>query len=389
MKGGKKIIQSGLVTGMLLFAFGAQAQATNKKICIEVELQETKEAESAPVASAAPTEADQDPAEPKDGPFPWQAHSRQKLEHLDASGPFLPIGQTPVVYLERLMEHFVTHQQGYETVDKDCTESIRVELYPLAEGWTVFARYSGNGREERVDQLFPWELSQFAERSVVALLQDVPISATINRDNVLLADSKKSSQRVKGTNHFEVGLGTQIRGGNFNSADNNAEDGTSDSVRVFSPMTLSAGYRGKFENWAIEALGQLAIGTSKTAASRNPEGGHIDFGGDVGIALHFLRYLNPRGISSFYLGAGANFELMWFSAIMAQSQRSADTRTTLLGGGLDVDLLCGWEFMRASTVQFYLQMEANLPAYVIQNEDTHGSIHTWFPGMSFKLGVIF
>ncbi len=396
MKGEKTIMQSGLVAGMLLFAFSVQAQVVNKKICIEVELQETKE--TAPVAAETPavTDTEKNPADQKEDTFSWQAHTRKKpehtrktLEHLDASGPYLPIGQTPVIYLERLMEHFVTHQKGYETVEKDCTDSIRVELYPLAEGWTVFARYSGNGREERVDQLFPWELSQFAERSVIALLQDVPISATINRDNVLRADSKKSSQRIKGSNHFEVGLGTQVRGGDFNSADNNAVGGTTHGVRIFSPMTLSAGYRGKFENWAIEALGQLAIGTSKTAASRNPDGGHIDFGGNVGIALHFLRYLNPRGISSFYMGAGANFELLWFSAIKDRSLGASDPRSTLLGGGLDVDVLCGWEFMRASTVQFYLQMEANLPAYVIQNEDTYGSIHTWFPGMSFKLGVIF
>lgn len=40
------------------------------------------------------------------------------------------------------------------------------------------------------------------------------------------------------------------------------------------------------------------------------------------------------------------------------------------------------EFMRASSVQFYLQLEAKLPAYVIETEDEHASrIKTWFPGL--------
>jgi len=273
-------------------------------------------------------------------------------------------------------------------VQDGCDERIRVELYPLAEGWTLFARYTGNGREERVDQLYPRELSQFSERVVDALLSDEPISATIKRDTVLRSDSKKSAQRIKGTNHFIIGLGTQVRGGQLNTVVTDT-GGVHQSIRVLAPMTLGTGYRGKFENWGIEALAQVGVGTSKTASGKNPLGGHIDFGGDAGLALHFLGYLNPRGLTSFYLGAGANFELLWFSAVKPPAYRDSEDRTTLLSGGLDVDLICGWEFMRASSVQFFLQGELNLPAYVIENEDDFGAIHTWFPAVSVRLGVVF
>jgi hypothetical protein len=55
-----------------------------------------------------------------------------------------------------------------------------------------------------------------------------------------------------------------------------------------------------------------------------------------------------------------------------------------------VDLICGFEFMRASTVQFFLQADIQIPAYVVQTDDDHvASIKTWFPGLSVKLGVMF
>jgi len=370
---------------VLAAALPAVCRAADKQLCVEVVLKDESEAAAAPVEEAQPTEktGTAGPA------LPWQrAKARATQLVPEEAEAYLPIGQTPVIYLKRLIEHFITHRKGYIAVQKGCDEHIRVELYPLAEGWTLFARYTGNGREERVDQLYPRELSQFSERVVEALLGDMPISATIKRDTVLRSDSKKSAQRIKGTNHFIIGLGTQVRGGQLDTVDVGS-GGTKQQIRVLAPMIIGAGYRGKFENWGIEALAQVGVGTSKTASGKNPEGGHIDFGGDAGLALHFLGYLNPRGLTSFYLGAGANFELLWFSAVKPPAYRDSDDRTTLLSGGLDVDLICGWEFMRASSVQFFLQGEINLPAYVIENEDDFGAIHTWFPGISVKLGVVF
>ena len=382
------LISIACTVGLLFLASSAIAAPPNKRICVEVVLQEvTKEPEKPKKEKAADETAEgKTPKKKKSKKYPWESYKPTTLQQISSAGSYLPIGQTPVVYLKRLFEHFITHEKGYEAVQDKCDERIRVELYPLAEGWTAFARYTQNGREERADQLFAHEISQFAERAVTALLRDVPISATIKRDNVLKSDSMKSVQRIKGTNHFVIGLGTQIRGGEFKTAvDNNPLAPAKKELRVFTPMTISTGYRGKFENWGIEAMLQVGIGTSKTASSANDLGGHIDFGGDAGLMLHFLHYINPRGISSFYLGAGANFELLWFSAIKA----GENDRSTLLGGGLDVDLICGWEFMRASAVQFFLQAEVNLPAYVIDNEDNYGGVHTWFPTASVKLGVIF
>lgn len=382
--------------GVALVTFSGVASAQNKRVCVEVVLDEP-ESTPAPAAVEAPTKAPEAKTpETADVPNPWGDSLPPPKKPTPVRRPppesrdslFLPRGQTPLAYLKRLLEHFITHQSGYEAAAEDCQEHLRVELYPLAEGWTVFARYSGTGREERVDRLYTTELSQFAERAVLALLKDVPISATINRENVLRADSDKSAQRIKGSHHFVLGLGTQVRGGTFSTAQG-ADSPVEQKLRVFTPMTIATGYRGKFESWGIETMIQLGIGTQQTAVGKNLQGGHVDFGGTAELQLHFFHYFDPRGLDSVYLGSGATFELMWFSAIKADDVVSPDRRSTLLGGGLDVDLVFGWEFMRASSVQFFLQGELHVPAFMLQNEDNHGQLHTWFPGLSVKLGVMF
>jgi hypothetical protein len=302
------------------------------------------------------------------------------------SGASLPLGQTPDIYLKRLMEHFVTHEPGFIASQDQCSQNIVVELYPLQTGWTAFARYSGTGREERVDQLLPTELSPFAERSVLALLHDKPIGDTVDRDNVLWADSLKSTQKIRGRSSVVLGVGTRIRGGVLPTADNGT---VTNKFRLFTPMALQVGYRGQFESYGVEVGGELDLGTSATAASRNPAGGHIDYGGSTGLVLHVLRYAEPRAVASTYIGAGSTFNLHWFKAIRPSTSHADDTRSTLFAGGLDVDLVGGYEFMRASAVSFYLQGEVTLPAYIVKNENDDGSISTWFPGAALRLGASF
>ena len=299
----------------------------------------------------------------------------------------LPLGQRPLSYMKRLLEYYVSHEKGFVAVQSGCEQTISVELYPLVDGWTAFARYSGTGREERVDRLLPTELSQFAERAVTSLLYGKPISTTINRENVLVSDSKEYAQRIHGSSHFIMAVGTQVRAGRFATA--GADGKATDQLRVFSPVSAFMGYRGRFESWGLEVGAIGGMGTSLTSDTANPAGGHIDFAGDAGLQLHFLRYFDPRGLTSFYYGAGATFELLFFQAIAAADSRQNGPRSYLLGGGVDVDLLLGWEFMRASTAQFFLQAEAQAPAYVLSNENSDGQIHTYFPAVGLKLGVMF
>ncbi len=140
-------------------------------------------------------------------------------------------------------------------------------------------------------------------------------------------------------------------------------------------------------NDCIRTTAELGIGTARTGLRENTEGGHVDFGGDFGVSIHFLHYLNPRGISSMYVGAGGTFEIAWFS--MIEPQASGADRDTLVSGGLDVDLMLGWELMRASWAYFFLEGGLRLPAYVVQKEESYGSMTSWLPGVTLRLGIGF
>jgi hypothetical protein len=383
------------------FAVEASALAANRKVCVEVVLQRASARPAAkPVAPPAGAPAEAAPAaRPGEDPGVVVAGSDADVLPPQAGtdrtkvAPNLPIGQRPLGYLKRLLEHYVSHEKGFQAVDGGCEDTLRVELYPLLDGWTAFARYSGTGREERIDRLTPTELSPFAERAATALLYGKPISSTINRENVLSADSKEYAQRIGGTHHFILGVGTQLRFGKFGTA---VDDPSSPSngkaiekTRFFSPVSALMGYRGRFENWGVEANVLGSLGTSKTSISKNPGGGHIDFLGDGAMQLHFLHYFDPRGLMSLYLGGGTSFELLVFQAVRAADKRQTGDRSYLYGGGLDVDAVIGCEFMRASGVQFFLQAELQAPAYVLANESADGGLHGWFPSLGIKLGVMF
>jgi hypothetical protein len=393
----------GLAAVVPFFSQVAEARDGELSVCVDVVVQRSLPKKAAPVAtppalpgptvSAAAVQPQAARPEPINMDAVVDLDPEGSRDPRVKSGAHLPLGQTPETYLKRLMEHFVTHERGFIATKEGCKQRIIVDLYPLRLGWTVFARYSGTGREERVDQLLPTELSQFAERSVLALLRDVSINDTVDRNNVLWADSLKATQSIRGRGHVVLGLGTRLRGGTFDSVVTDTGSASAGKVeqsfRLFYPMVMMVGYRGQFEEFGVEAAGELDLGTSQTAARRNPTGGHIDYGGSAGIVLHAVRYANVRGLTSLYYGGGATFALHWFNAIRPESDRLTDSRSTLWSGGLDIDGVLGYEFMRASMVSFFLQSELNLPAYAVRSENNSGAINTWFPGAAFKLGAVF
>lgn len=419
-----KMLLAAAVVSLALFHV-REARADNTRVCVDVTLQQRARKPAAkpdgkpepakPPSPDSPAPAEPPAAAPPSLPPHLKAPSPPVKPDADVSGVVtpgseadilprsmsdkvgtaegLPLGQRPLSYLKRLIEHFVTHEKGFVAVQKDCQQTIHVELYPLVDGWTVFARYSGTGREERIDRLLPTELSQFAERVALALLDNKPISGTINRENVLVSDSREYAQRIRGTSHFMLGVGTQVRVGRLAAAIQTAGDPklgqAAEQWRVFSPVSAFLGYRGRFESWGLETVFMGSLGTAVTSAAKNPGGGHIDLAGNAAMQMHFLHYTDPRGLTSFYVGAGSTFELLFFQAIAPSNKRKEHVRSYLLGGGVDVDLLLGWEFMRASTAQFFLQAEVQLPTYALSNENDDGGIHSWFPATTFKLAVMF
>ena len=295
----------------------------------------------------------------------------------------------PTLHLRRMLEYEVTHEPGFVAVEDKCEQRITIELYQLESGWTVFARYSGTEREEKVDHAELDEFAELAQRVVYALLRNKPITHTITRENVLRADSEQNLRTINGTGHLLFGMGTAMRVGNLQTAQSQTAP-TANEIRILTPVSIQIGYRRKLRAWGLDAFGRLNLGTENTGVNNNDLGGHVDYSKSFLTGLHFLHYTDAPGINSFYFGGGAAFEIAQFEVIRPVANRfGGDTRDSLVGGGLNIDLLAGYEFLRASSVHFYGQLEVNAPAYVMNTESDSGGINTWMPGLTAQIGVIF
>lgn len=407
---------SSLAAFLLMLA--GRAGAAQTQVCVDVQLkswkslgQEPPVSVSAPapaVASAAPVSAaPADPAvaqapppapvlppEPASVPPAAQTAVSEKIDRSGnpdkperASRPD-PFAVQPERYLKRMVEYEVTHLEGFEAVPRGCGQTVTVEMYPLPDGWTVFARYTGTAREEKVDRVQADELGALAQRLTDALLNDKSISETINRQNVLRADSEARMRMVDGRGYFTFGLGTSLRVASLPTA-GAANEPVSEEWRLLTPLDLQLGYRGKYQAWGLEVFMRGMLGLNERATRRNDLGGHADYSKGMQLGLHFLRYLTPDGMNSTYVGGGANFELSSYKLIKPAANRYGEDRESLLTGGLNADLLFGYEFMRASAVHFYSQIDVQLPTYAIDTENDAGGIETYAPGAVLQIGIVF
>lgn len=357
------------------------------KVCVDVQVKSWTDdpAAHSPDSPTLPASGDSpaSPAPSDDVRVPTPAEVE-----LGPATPDDPFRLDPARYLKRLVEYEVTHEVGYTTTDTDCAQRLTVELYPLELGWTVFGRFTATDREEKIDRAQVDEFGPLAQRLATALLRDEPIADTITRQNVLRADSEARLRAIEGRGHLMLALGTDVRTGSLPTA-TGGSGAAEEERRILTPISVQLGYRGKFQAWAVDAFGRASLGTQETAPRRNEGGGHADFQIGGALGLHFLRYLDPPGMTSFYLGGGAAFELSWFSIIQPEAERDDDERERLLGGGLNLDLIAGYEFMRASSLHFFVQAEAHLPTYRIDTETDAGGIEAWMPGGLLQVGILF
>ena len=287
------------------------------------------------------------------------------------------------LYLTRMLEYEVTHEPGFLAVAGGCQQHLVVELYQLESGWTVFARYAD--REEKVDHAQLDEFNELAQRLAFALLRHRTIGQTITRENVLRSDSERNLRTVEGSRHFIFGMGTEVRLAELPTAQGQSLP-VADELRVLTPISIQAGYRYKLHSWGFDAFGRVGIGTEQTGVHDNDLGGHVDYSWSLSAGLHFLRYLDAPGINSLYFGGGAAFELAFFSVIRPVADRADNTARPLVGGGLNVDLLVGYEFLRASSIHFFGQVELDAPTYLLKTQNDAGASTPTCPARWLRSG---
>src|SRR5579871_1660247 len=192
-----------------------------------------------------------------------------------------------------------------------------------------------------------------------------------------------------GSGPFIFGMGTEVRVAELPTAQGQSAP-VANELRVLTPVSVEAGYRYKLHSWGFDAFGRVGIGTEQTGANENDLGGHVDYSWSLSAGLHFLRYLDAPGINSLYFGGGAAFELAFFEVIQpVATYGTTNSRATLVGGGLNVDLFVGYEFLRASSIHFFGQIEIDAPTYLLKTENDAGAINTYMPGALAQIGIIF
>lgn len=299
-----------------------------------------------------------------------------------------PYAIDPARYLDRMVRYEVTHEVGYEAVDKGCAAKIIIELYPLRDGWTVFARFEGNyRREEKVDQVQLDEFVPLARRIARSLLRDIPVADSLTRETVLRADSETDLRTIDGSGHFVLAFSGHFETGTLPTA--GAGGTASDARRWIFPKGLQLGYRGKRRAWGVDFFFRGALGSTQSTPRANSAGGHVDLDGNLGMGLHVLRYANSEGVTSFYWGGGAQFKLAAYSIIRPEGDRGDGDRERVFAGGIDAELLAGVEFARASSVHFYLQAEIGLPTYLLDVEVEAGGVDAYVPTSMFQVGLVF
>ncbi len=371
---------------LLLWPTAAHASVP---VCIKVEVKSW--APEAPKPPPAPAPAPNPPpaasaTSPGSDPI-RDFYAPKAAEKADAPPPKVH-ELDPAAYLQRLLEYEVTHAEGFVAAERKCSQVMVVELYPLTSGWTVFARYSGTGREEKVDRVELDEFESLAQRVARSLLENQNISETITRENVLRADSARTLRTVRGSGHAAFAMGQAVRVGELPTADS-PDEPVHQELRTLTPIAVQLGYRLKIKSWGLDALTRVNFNAQQNTALRsNQLGGHVDYAGSGVIGLHFLRYFDSVGVNSLYAGGGASLELSLFDIIRAESMRETNQRSSLIGGGMNVDLLLGIELLRASVVHFFGQVELTVPTYAFDTENSAGSIRTYLPGGLVQVGVI-
>ncbi|MFT5434968.1 MAG: hypothetical protein ACI9OJ_005684, partial [Myxococcota bacterium] len=295
-------------------------------------------------------------------------------------------------YLKRILEHYVTHEHGFAAVKKGCDETLRVELYPLNQGWTAFAHYTRFRQEEKVDHITYNELPRFAHRAVTALLYNRRVEKTITRRNVLKADSERQLQTIKGSNHFATTVGTTLRmpvmGIDTAQSDPNAP--VARQFRAMSTVDITLGYRGSFRSWGLDTYARLGIGANQKKAQRNNlQGGHIDHEIDASLGLSFFWYLDPDAVNSFYGGLGGQLDVSIYDAVKPTSGEYTSDNGPLIGAGLAAVGVLGYEFLRTSSIRPYAQFALNLPVYIYDTENGYGRLSGWIPSATLSVGALF
>jgi len=232
--------------------------------------------------------------------------------------------QSAKLYLEGTLE-----QEGEKIASGSCSEEY--VLYHLKLGDTITAFINSPKGNRKLKAASINELPEVYSQMVRSIKNsnDADDMANANRKNV--TESQANPRRIQADNLFYVRLGY----GSLIDKDIDAGQG------------FGLGYRYELDNFAIDfSFVSLFLNSSKVDNAR----ADISY-----LKIAGLYFFDSIAANSLYAGAGLSLGLT--------TVKEEDIQVSGDKEGLRAELTIGYEFLRASTIRFFLQGDVILPFY--------------------------
>ncbi len=257
------------------------------------------------------------------------------------------------------------HQQGIAVADQNCMGTYVVYHVRLGNSITVFMQGPQGYREmsARAIEEIPAVYSQMI-RSMVTGQPLNTANNTVDRSNVVSA--QQAPNRVQADSLWYLRLGYGAMWG----------------ASPTGGPGFGLGYRYELDSLALDLSFNFI-----TADDDDPNTADVGLTGSwAKLMAHY--FFDPQGNGSFYLGGGAS----WGGTATSTSTTTAGTTTTSTysGSGLQGEVAAGFEFLRASTIRMFAELDVTLPFYTAR--PVFGSTATnseWVPSIFASVGIGF
>ena len=222
-------------------------------------------------------------------------------------------------------------QQGIPVADQNCMGTFVVYHVRLGNSITIFLQGPQGYRESSARAIE--EIPAVYSQMIRSLITGQPMSTTndtINRNNVTAQQQAPNRAQADSLWYFRLGYG-----------------GATGPVTNAGPG-FGFGYRYELDSLAIDLsfLNLLIFGNDDPASSEAGVTGSW-------VKLMGLYFFNPTANASLYLGGGVGYGITAVS----------DAANTYSGTGLQAEAALGFEFLRASTIRIFAELDATLPFY--------------------------
>jgi hypothetical protein len=248
-------------------------------------------------------------------------------------------------------------QQGIAVADQNCMGTYVVYHVRLGNSITVFLQGPQGYREAQARAIE--EIPAVYSQMIRSLVTGQPMTThgnTVDRSNVTATQQAPNRVQADSLWYFRLGYG-----------------GATGPVTNAGPG-FGFGYRYELDALAIDLsfLNLLVFGNDDPNSSEAGVTGSW-------VKLMGLYFFNPTGNGSLYLGAGVGYGV---TAV-------GDNANTYTGTGLQGEVALGFEFLRASTIRIFAELDATLPFYGVYQTVLSGTPgdKSYVPSFVASLGI--